>query len=218
MEGPETQVACVLLGLAADDPGMDDVGTFHRFARLYDLAMPDADSELLGRGLARADRDIEGLVDLAGGTGRGLRAVERISAIDGRPLDVDGIVLDAARGMLDRARAAGHATIEGDATRVPLAAGSIDAVVIVDAFHHLPDRDAVLAEIERVLAPGGVLVIQEFDPTTIRGRAVATSERLVGFGSTFDSPSALARRMERAGLDADVVDDGFSYVVAGVAR
>lgn len=197
---------------------MDDVGTFHRFARLYDLAMPDADGKRLGRGIARAERDVDRLVDLAGGTGRGLRAVEAIGAIDGEPFDVDGIVLDAADGMLRRARSRGHTTVRGDAVRTPLADGSIDAIVVVDAFHHLPDRDGVLTEATRVLAPGGVLVIQEFDPTTIPGRAVAASERLVGFESRFDAPAALTRRMERAGLSPTVVEDGFAYVVAGVAR
>lgn len=197
---------------------MDDVGTFHRLARPYDLAMPDVDGKRLGRGLARAEREVDRLVDLAGGTGRGLRAVEGIGAIDGEPFDVDGIVLDAADGMLRRARSRGHATVQGDAARLPLADESVDAIVVVDAFHHLPDRDGVLAEARRVLAPGGVVVIQEFDPTTIRGRAVAAGEQLLGFESRFDAPAELTGRMERAGLIPTVVDDGFSYVVASVAR
>ena len=197
---------------------MDDVGTFHRFARAYDFVMPGADAATLARGLGHGERELQLVVDLAGGTGRAVRAVQKHRDSSGSRIVGDGLVVDAAPGMVKRARAHGLPAIVGDAERLPLADASVDAVLIVDAFHHLPDGDAVLAAVERVLAPGGVLVVQEFDPTTVRGRALAASEHLVGFNSTFDSLSAMRRRFDRLGLEPTVVDDGFSYVIAGIAR
>lgn len=194
---------------------MDDVGTFHRFARAYDLLMPDADGEILARGLAAADREVETVVDLAGGTGRGLRAIGRVGD-DRSDAARSGTVLDAAAGMVGRARGHGHSAVRGDAGRLPLRDESVDAVVIVDALHHLPHQAAVLEEVARVLAPGGVLVVQEFDPTTVRGRVLAAAERLAGFDASFDEPDVLQRRLQRAGLQSAVIDGGFSYVVAGV--
>lgn len=193
---------------------MDDVGSFHRFARYYDLAMPDADPELLGRGLSRAERRVRRVVDLAGGTGRGLRAIEERRG-DGEAIEF-GLVLDAAAGMCQQAREHGHRTIRADAGAVPIAGGTVDAVVVVDAVHHLPAQERAVAEAARILAPGGVLVVQEFDPTTLRGRVLAGIEHVVGFDSSFHAPGVLAQWMRRAGLDPVVVDGGFSYVVAGV--
>lgn len=195
---------------------MDDVGSFHRFARHYDAAMPDADAEPLERGLSRAEREIRRVVDLAGGTGRGLRAIE------GRHRNATafetGIVVDAARGMCQRAQEHGHRVIRADAGEIPFADGTVDAVVVIDAFHHLPAQERAITEAARILAPGGVLVVQEFDPTTLRGRALAGIEHLLGFESSFHGPAVLAQHMRRAGLDPVVVDRGFSYVIAGSRR
>lgn len=184
-----------------------DVTTFDRFARWYDLAMPAARRPKLAAGLDRAERDVRRVVDVAGGSGRGVLAVDA----------PERIVVDAAPGMLRRADAKGLAAISGDAGRLPLRSASADAVLIVDALHHVGDRDGAVSEAARILRPGGVLVVAEFDPTTVRGRALVAAERLVGFDSRFDPPAALASRMRRAGLDASVVSLGFGYVVAGVA-
>jgi len=46
----------------------------------------------------------------------------------------------------------------GDATALPIATASVDAIVSVSTLEFIPDIDAVLAEATRVLAPGGTLV------------------------------------------------------------
>ena len=93
--------------------------------------------------------------------------------------------------------------------------GTIDAIVIIDALHHMPDVDTVLRECKRVLAPGGVLVIRDFDPGTVRGRALVLAERAVGFGSQFRRPDSLVETVDSAGFDARVVDRGFTYTLVG---
>ena len=49
----------------------------------------------------------------------------------------------------------------GDATELPHADDSIDAVVLTAVLGEIPDRAAALREIERVLRPGGRLVVGE---------------------------------------------------------
>jgi ubiquinone/menaquinone biosynthesis C-methylase UbiE len=50
---------------------------------------------------------------------------------------------------------------QGDATDLPYEDDSIDAVVLTGVLGEIPDRAAALREIERVLRPGGRLVVGE---------------------------------------------------------
>lgn len=71
----------------------------------------------------------------------------------------------------------------GDATALPHPEDSVDAVVLTAVLGEIPDPDAALSEIARVLRPGGRLIVGELlgDPH-------------------YTSPSALRRRGEAAGL------------------
>lgn len=180
-----------------------DVAAFDAFAPLYDLVMPAADAVSLRKGLACADRDIDRIVEVGGGSGRAA-------------MEVGATVLDPARGMLERAQAKGLETVQASATDLPLAAESVDAALIVDALHHFPDHDRCLAEIARVLAPGGVLVVREFDRSTRRGRLLELAERGVAFDSTFYTAAELGERIDAAGLDARPVEYGFGMTIVGV--
>ncbi|MEF8851177.1 MAG: methyltransferase domain-containing protein [Haloarculaceae archaeon] len=184
---------------------LGDVSPFHRFARFYDLGMWRADRATLEAGLAVADRPVERVLDVGGGTGRASRALT----------DYETVVVDAARGMLARARETGLATVQGDAAALPVHDGSADAVLVVDALHHMADPDGVFAAAGRALRPGGVLVVREFDPTTLRGRGLVLGERVVGFDSQFWPPAELRDRLAAAGFEATVVEGGFGYTVAG---
>jgi demethylmenaquinone methyltransferase/2-methoxy-6-polyprenyl-1,4-benzoquinol methylase len=187
--------------------GVGDVRFFDRLAPLYDLAMPPANGEALAAGFDRAERPIDRLLDVGGGSGRASAALT----------GPDSTVVDVSLGMLRRARnARGLSALAGDAGRLPFRDGSVDAVLVVDAFHHLPDQRAALSEAARVIAPGGVLVVREFDPTHPLGRVLVAGEHAIGMGSRFRSPDALADDFDAAGFEAAVVDRGFGYTVAGV--
>lgn len=183
-----------------------DLWFFDRVAPAYDRFMFGADADALRAGFAVADRPVRRVADVAGGTGRALAAVA----------PEEGLVVDASLPMLRRAHDRGIASAAGDAGRLPLADESVDAVTVVDAFHHLPDPDAALAEAARVLRPGGVVVLREFDPSTLRGRAIELMEHLVRFDSTFLTPAEAVDRLEAAGLAASVPDRGWGYTAAGV--
>ncbi|MDB5067018.1 MAG: methyltransferase protein [Chloroflexi bacterium] len=137
---------------------------FDRAAHLYDTAA-------LQRAVYRPAHDaVVAELRAAGsrrvldvGCGTGILAT-RIGE-DGRGARVVGC--DLSMGMLRRAAARVRgAWVQGDALRLPLRDGALDAVVSTQAFHFLPDRRAALAEFHRVLRPGGLLVIAMVNPRT----------------------------------------------------
>lgn len=188
---------------------MRDVAVFDRIAPLYDrvAAAWRVDAGLLAAGLARADGPVERVLDVGGGTGRAARAL---------PAGTDPVVVDASSRMLARARRRGLDAVQGDAGTLPVRDGVADAVVVADALHHFPDAERAVREAARTLRPGGVLVVSEFDPTTVRGRLLAGAEHAVGFDSTFRSPAELARLLADAGLRPHALRGGFAYALAGV--
>lgn len=185
-----------------------DVSLFDRFARSYDLLMPGTNVGALRAGLSLVERDIERVLDVGGGTGRAARVIA----------GADRVVLDASRGMLRQARRHGIGAIQADAAHLPVRTDSVDAVLVVDALHHIPDQVGALEEAARVLRPGGVLVVREFNRATMAGRLLVNAERVVGFDSQFFTPDELSAAVARAGLDAAVPDRGFGFTVAGVCR
>lgn len=186
---------------------MGDAWFFDWFAPVYDRVMPPTDRDALEVGLDLASIDVETVVDLAGGSGRIARELDDA---------YDVLVVDRSHSMLAEARRHHLETVQGDGARLPIPDGAVDAVVIADAYHHLVHPDVVLREVHRILEPGGVLVVRDFDPATIRGRGVEVVERVFGFPCAFRTPPALAADLEAAGFEARVLDEGFGYTVAGV--
>ena len=107
----------------------------------------------------------ERVLDLCTGTGD-----LAIALCTGRPgagrvvgVDFAGAMLAVARDKLRRRGLADRIQIvRADATRVPLAAVSIDAVTIAFGIRNVDDTAAACREMARVLVPGGRLAILEF--------------------------------------------------------
>lgn len=103
------------------------------------------------------------------------------------------LCLDIQRGMLDtlrlrlqeRAVANVHLVL-GDATRLPLADRTVDLAYLVTVLGEVPDRPAALAELHRVLRPGGTLAFAETltDPDYVPLDMLRDLCRATGF--TFD--------------------------------
>jgi ubiquinone/menaquinone biosynthesis C-methylase UbiE len=112
------------------------------------------------RGLAGVERPL--VLDVATGTGRLPLALfrEQFGADGGRVIG-----LDFSRGMLRRARAKLQAygeqwaLIWQDAGHLPFDDGTFDAVVCLESLEFMPRPLDTLAEMVRVLAPGGVLFL-----------------------------------------------------------
>lgn len=86
------------------------------------------------------------------GCGRG-DVAERIAAHG-----VELTALDSSERMVELTRARGVDAVVGDAAALPFGDGEFDAVLAAWMLYHLPDLDAGLAELRRVLRPGGRLV------------------------------------------------------------
>ena len=105
------------------------------------------------------------MLDVASGTGRVPLVMARNARFQGHIIG-----LDASRRMLDQARekiAAARfepfvSLIQHDASRLPFEDGSFDVVTCLEALEFMPRPRAALAEMTRVLRPGGLLL------TTIR--------------------------------------------------
>lgn len=82
----------------------------------------------------------------------------RVLAIDRQQSSLDVVVRRAREAGLDNIEA-----ICADATALPLGAASVDAVLMAHVFHDIPQRDAMLAEVRRVLRPGGRFCLVEWD-------------------------------------------------------
>jgi SAM-dependent methyltransferase len=115
---------------------------------------PGADADPLG-----IDRAV---TELLGPPGGGDRCLEigcgtGINGLLLRRLGWSPVGVDLSAGMLRHARGR-LPVVQGDAARLPVPTGALDAVVAVMVHTDLPDYAPVLAEASRVLRPGGRFV------------------------------------------------------------
>jgi demethylmenaquinone methyltransferase/2-methoxy-6-polyprenyl-1,4-benzoquinol methylase len=143
---------------------------FDRIAPVYDLMNTVMTAGVDARWRratlrAAAPRLGDRVLDVATGTGK-------LALLAARAVGPDGEVigLDASPAMLDRARRAAERAgaeadvirwLRADAMELPLDDGSVDAVTIGFGLRNLPDIDAALGEMGRVLRPGGRLAVLE---------------------------------------------------------
>ena len=103
------------------------------------------------------------VLDLGCGAGTDLLIAAQMTGAEGRVIGVD-----MTPSMLERARASaqdmGLANVELHESLIeslPLDDGSVDAVISNGVIDLVPDKDAVFAEIDRVLRPGGRLQLAD---------------------------------------------------------
>ena len=98
------------------------------------------------------------------GTGTGILARE-LAALGCSVIAVDHSprMLDAARESLAEAGVTGVELREGAVEALPLADGEVDAAFAHMVLHYVERPEAAIAEMSRVLAPGGTLVLVDFE-------------------------------------------------------
>jgi len=142
---------------------------FGRVAPRYDLANHLLSANIdrhwrahtvrrVGHILARPDARV---LDICCGTGDLVLALARASRAPVFGSDFCHPMLDAARGKIAR-RGAAARLFEADALRLPLPDAALDLVTIAFGFRNLASYPAGLAEMRRVLRPGGTAAILEF--------------------------------------------------------
>jgi demethylmenaquinone methyltransferase / 2-methoxy-6-polyprenyl-1,4-benzoquinol methylase len=142
---------------------------FGRVAHRYDLAnhllSANIDRVWRRRTVERVSdvlrRPDSRVLDLACGTGDLLVALEREAGRSLLGSDFCHPMLTGAQSKLARERLH-SALVESDALALPFANASLDLVTIAFGYRNLADYGAGLAEMHRVLRPGGVLAILEF--------------------------------------------------------
>lgn len=122
-------------------------------------------------------------------------------AVDALPQPINLTLADLSPGMIQeavgRCQALSLGSVRGeaaDATALPFADASFDAVIAMHMLYHLPDPAAAIAEMERVLKPGGCLAVTTNDIGNLR----ALYELTTVFGSDPVDPSGASFGFETA--------------------
>jgi ubiquinone/menaquinone biosynthesis C-methylase UbiE len=102
------------------------------------------------------------VLDFGCGPGGYILPLEKLVGPSGKiyALDMNPAALKAVKSLAARYNIINIETIQSDlATGLPDA--SVDVALLYDVLHHLKDRDAVLAELHRVLPPEGILSVSD---------------------------------------------------------
>lgn len=141
-----------------DDPSRAD-GTLADYA-----AAAERMTEVIAA--ATALRDGMHVLDVGCGFGGTLAALnETLTRVDLHGLNIDMRQLRRAQQCVHPQLGNQLAFVQGDATSLPYADDSFDALLAVECSFHFPSRAAFLAEAGRVLRPGGRLTTSDFVPT-----------------------------------------------------
>jgi demethylmenaquinone methyltransferase/2-methoxy-6-polyprenyl-1,4-benzoquinol methylase len=203
-------------------------GVFDSVADRYDLM-----NDLMSGGVHRlwkramidwlAPRDGLNVLDVAGGTGDiAFRIRERAPGARVTVCDINARMVSVGRDRaIDRGLLGGIDWVCGDAEKLPIADGAVDAYTIAFGIRNVTDIGAALAEARRVLKPGGRFLCLEFSQVRMPlldrlyeaysfrvlpeiGELVAGDrdayQYLVESIRRFPGQAAFARLIEKAGL------------------
>jgi cyclopropane fatty-acyl-phospholipid synthase-like methyltransferase len=165
----------------------------------------------------------------AGGTivdvGNGLGTQDPLIAEAARPRRLVAVNItewQLAAGR-ERLRQAAAAAVAGDAVRLPVADGTVDGVISVEAAFHFGSRRAFFRECYRVLRPGGVLSmsdisIQRWPVTPAEVLSGLTQLRLFGLRRTMAMTAGqIASAARAAGLaEVEVTSCGHRVIAPAV--
>jgi demethylmenaquinone methyltransferase/2-methoxy-6-polyprenyl-1,4-benzoquinol methylase len=162
------------------------------------------------------------VLDIAGGTGDLAKAFARRVGPTGQVwlTDINGAMLDVGRARLLDA-GLNVPVAQCDAEKLPFPERTFDVVTVAFGLRNMTDKARALAEMRRVLAPGGKLLVLEFsriwEPLAPAYDAFSFNvlpwlgERIAGDAKSYrylaesirvhPAQDELAGMMERAGLD-----------------
>jgi demethylmenaquinone methyltransferase/2-methoxy-6-polyprenyl-1,4-benzoquinol methylase len=145
-------------------------GVFDSVANRYDLM-----NDLMSAGIHRlwkrftielsAVRPGQTVLDIAGGTGDLAAKFSRLVGDNGQVLlaDINDSMLKVGRDRLLDSGAVGNLhMVQCDAQMLPFPDASIDCITIAFGLRNVTDKDMALRSMERILKPGGRLLVLEF--------------------------------------------------------
>ncbi len=157
-------------------------------SRGYHALIDDLEMEIVSP-LARGARVLEA------GCGTGL-ILDRVASVAH-----SAVGFDLSPGMVRKARARGLEVALGSVTHIPFADDQFDLVCSFKVLAHVPDIARALDEITRVTRPGGHMVLEFYNPLSLRYLAKrAAGPRAISEGRTeadvytrWDTPSRILR-------------------------
>jgi SAM-dependent methyltransferase len=149
------------------------------------------------------------VADIGAGTGHFEPYLSKAVGANGRvlALDVEPRMITYL-GRRVKKEGLGNVTVQRVAANDPgLADGSVDRLLVVNTWHHLPQRALYAAAMNRALRPGGFVVVVDFTPESPEGPPAHA--RL--------SPATVIAELEAGGFSARTVGESLplQYVVIG---
>ncbi len=148
------------------------------------------------------------VLDMGCGAGRHAFALYRRGA-HVTALDQNAAELADVQVMFDAMAAEGEVpagatarTVEGDAYALPFEDGSFDKVICAEVLEHLPEDERAMAELVRVLKPGGqmAITVPRWGPEKVCWALSDAYHEVEGGHVRIYKGSELVSRLERAGL------------------
>jgi len=150
----------------------------------------------------------ERLLDLGCGGGRhafqALRLGARVIALDADAPEVSS-VRDTVGAMVDAGEVGTESEagmVQGDARRLPFADSSFDRVIAAEVLEHIADDRRAMAELARVLKPGGTMAVTvpRFGPEAVNWALSDAYHHVPGGHVRIYRRSTLFGRLRRVGL------------------
>lgn len=150
----------------------------------------------------------ERLLDLGCGGGRhafeAARRGAQVVALDAGASEIEQVrAVLGAMAEAGELESGGEATaLRGDARRLPFADGSFDRVIAAEVLEHIPEDTEAMAELARVLRPGGILAVTvpRFGPELVNWALSTQYHDVPGGHVRIYRRSVLGRRLRRSGL------------------
>lgn len=146
---------------------------FHSVAAKYDVM-----NDLMSGGVHRIWKRItiessgarpgQKILDIAGGTGDLTRRFAQIVGQSGKVVlaDINDSMLKVGRDkLIDKGVAGNVEYVQANAERLPFEDNTFDIITIAFGLRNVTDKDAALRSMNRVLKPGGKLMVLEFSKT-----------------------------------------------------
>ncbi len=150
------------------------------------------------------------VLDAGGGTGRVAQFLRPVGQL---------VVADLSVGMLRYAQQKPQVqAVAARTEELPFPDATFDRVVMVDALHHVFHQAHTVAELWRVLAPGGRLVIEEPDFHLWAIKLLALGEKILLMRSHFLRPQAIAALLPPEAEVAITSVRGMAHIIAEKPR